>query len=70
MIKTIKKIDLQGNETFIEVCVCNRCKRIIESEEFVSETKWTAWHPVRMVGCCAYGFGSGSNPVKHICPEC
>lgn len=70
MIKTIKKIDLNGNEVWQEVCVCNRCKKPLEPADFVYETKWTAWHPVKMEGCCAYGFGEGSNPVKHICEDC
>lgn len=70
MIKTIKKIDLNGNEVWQEVCVCNRCKKTLEPTDFVYETKWTAWHPVKMEGCCAYGFGQGSNPIKHICEEC
>ena len=70
MIKTIKKIDLQGNEVWQEVIVCNRCKRTLESEDFVYETKWTAWHPVKMKPNCAYGLDSDSNPVKHIYEDC
>lgn len=70
MIKTIKKIDLNGNEIWQEVCVCNRCKKTLEPTDFVNETKWTAWHPVKMEPGVAYGFGQGSNPVKHICECC
>lgn len=70
MIKTIKKIDLNGNEVWQEVCVCNRCKKTLEPTDFVYETKWTAWHPVKMDGGYAYGFGQGSNPIKHICKDC
>jgi hypothetical protein len=72
MIKTIKKIDLHGNEVWQEVIVCNRCKRTLESKDFVYETNriWTAWHPVRMEPGCAYGFAGDSNPVKHICEDC
>ena len=70
MIKTIKKIDLQGNEVWQDVVVCNRCKRTLEPDEFIYETKWTAWHPVKMEVGCAYGFGQGSNPIKHICEKC
>ena len=70
MIKTIKKIDLQGNEVLQEVCVCNRCKKTLEPTDFVYETKWTGWHCVKMEPGVAYGCGQGSNPVKHICEEC
>lgn len=70
MIKEIKKIDLQGNETWQEVVVCNRCKKTLEPTDYVYETKWTAWHPVKMESTHAYGFASGSNPVKHICKCC
>lgn len=70
MIKTIKKIDLQGNEYFQEVCICNRCKRILESSELVYETKWTSWHPVKMQSGTAHGFGQGANPIKHLCTFC
>lgn len=70
MIKTIKKIDIHGNETWQEVCVCNRCKKTLEPTDFVYETKWTGWHCVKMEPGVAYGFGQGSNPVKHICEDC
>lgn len=70
MIKEIKKIDLQGKETWQEVVVCNRCKKTLEPTDYVYETKWTAWHPVKMESTHAYGFASGSNPVKHICECC
>ena len=70
MIKTIKKIDLQDNETWQEVLVCNRCKKTLEPTEFVYETKWTAYHPVKMRPGCAWGFGEGANPIKHLCVEC
>lgn len=70
MIKTIKKIDLQGNEEWQEVCICNRCKKTLEPTNFVYETKWTAWHTVKMEPGIAWGFGEGSNPVKHICTDC
>ena len=70
MIKTIKKIDLQGNEVWQEVVVCNRCKKTLDPTDFVYETKWTGWHCVKMEPGVAYGFGQGSNPVKHICENC
>lgn len=70
MIKTIKKIDLQGNEVLQEVCVCNRCKRTLDPDDFVYEIKWTAWHPVKIKPGIAYGFSAGSNQVKHICEVC
>ena len=70
MIKTIKKIDLQGNEIWQEVVVCNRCKKVLEHTDFVYETKWTGWHTVKLEPGVAYGFGQGSNPVKHICENC
>ena len=70
MIKTIKKIDLQGNEVWQEVIVCNRCKKILESTDFVYEIQWTAWHPVKIEHHSAYGFEQGSNPIRHICEGC
>lgn len=70
MIKTIKKIDLQGNETWQEVIVCNRCKKTLEPTDYVFETKWTGFYPVKMENVCACGFASGSNHVKHICECC
>lgn len=70
MIKTIKKIDLQGNEVWQEVCVCNRCKNELGPSDFVYETKWTAWHPVKIKPGMAYGFGAENNQVKHICEAC
>ena len=70
MIKTIKKIDLQGNETWQEVIVCNRCKKTLESTDYVFETKWTGVYPVKMESICACGFAAGSNPTKHICECC
>lgn len=70
MIKTIKKVDLQGNEVWQEVIVCNRCKQTLEPEDMVYEIKWTSWHPVKMSVGTAFGFGQGSNPVRHICKKC
>ena len=70
MIKTIRKIDLQGNEYFQEVCICNRCKRSLDSSELVYETKWISWHPVKMQPGTAYGFGQYANPIKHLCTFC
>ena len=70
MIKTIKKIDLQGDEVWQEVVVCNRCKKVLEPTDFVYETKWTGWHCVKIEPGVAYGFGQGTNPVKHICEDC
>ena len=70
MIKTIKKIDLQGNEVWQEVVICNCCKKVLEPTDFVYETKWTAWHPVKIEYNCVYGFNQDSNPVKHICENC
>ena len=70
MIKTIKKIDLNGNETWQEVMQCNRCKKILEPTNWVYEIEWTAWHPVKMQPGHAYGFSQGSNSIKHICEKC
>jgi hypothetical protein len=70
MIKEIKKIDLQGNETWQEVIVCNRCKKTLEPTDYVYETKWTGVYPVKMESICACGFAAGANPTKHICERC
>lgn len=70
MIKTIKKVDLQGNESWQEVCVCNRCKKVLKPTDYVYETKWTGWHTVKLEPGVAYGFSQDSNPVKHICENC
>ena len=70
MIKTIKKIDINGNETWIEVYACNRCKRVLEPTEFVYETKWTGWHRVKPEPGVAFGFAYGVNEVKHLCESC
>lgn len=70
MIKTIKKIDIRGNETWQEVYVCNRCKRTLEMDEFVYTTKWESWFPVNPKGVVATGFVAGSNPDIHICSKC
>ena len=67
MIKTIKKIDIHGNETWQEVYVCNRCKRTLEMDESVYTTKWESWFPVNPKGVIATGFSAGSNPDIHIC---
>lgn len=69
MIKTIKKIDLLGNEVWQEVIACNRCKRVLEQGEMVHTTKWTGWHPVGPFHG-AYGFSVGSNPEIHFCDKC
>lgn len=70
MIKTIKKIDIHGNETWQEVYVCNRCKRTLEMDEDVYTTKWESWFPVNPRGIIATGFAAGSNPDIHICSKC
>lgn len=70
MIKTIKKIDLQGNEVWQEVVVCNRCKKVLEPTDFVYEIQWTGWHPVQIEHGAAYGFKAGTNPERHICEDC
>lgn len=70
MIKVIKKIDLQGNEVWQEVVVCNRCKKVLEPTDFVYEIQWTGWHPVQIKGVAAYGFKAGTNPERHICEDC
>ena len=70
MIKTIKKIDIHGNETWLEVYVCNRCKRTLEIDESVYTTKWESWFPVNSKGIIATGFSIGSNPDIHICGRC
>lgn len=70
MIKTIKKIDIQGNETWQEVYVCNRCKRTLGDDEYVYTTKWKSYFPVKPKGLVACGFGQGSNPDIHICENC
>lgn len=70
MIKTIKKIDIHGNEIWQEVYVCNRCKRILSEDEYVYTTKWKSYFPVKPKGLVACGFGEGSNPDIHICENC
>lgn len=70
MIKTIKKIDIHGNETWQEVYVCNRCKRTLEENEYVYTTKWKSYFPVKPAGVIACGFSAGSNPDIHICENC
>jgi uncharacterized protein with PIN domain len=70
VIKTIKKIDLQGNEVWQEVIVCNRCKKVLEPTDFVYEIQWTGWHPVQIKGVAAYGFKAETNPERHICEDC
>ena len=70
MIKTIKKIDVYGNEIWQEVFVCDRCKNPIEQSEYVYEIKWTGWYPVKMEPGHAYGFSSDGNPTRHICESC
>ena len=70
MTKTIKKIDIHGNETWQEVYVCNRCKRTLDEDEYVYTTKWQSWFPVKPKGVIAAGFAQGSNPDIHICEKC
>lgn len=70
MIKTIKKIDLQGNEVWQEVVVCNRCKKELDSTDFVYRIQWTGWRPVQLQDGSAYGFKAGTNPERHICEDC
>ena len=70
MIKTIKKVDLQGNEVWQEVVVCNRCKKVLEPTDFVYEIQWTGWHPEQIKGAAAYGFKAETNPERHICEDC
>ncbi len=70
MIKTVKKIDLQDNEIWQDICICDRCKKILAPEDLVYETKWIAWHPVKMEAGHLYGFNPDANPVKHLCEEC
>lgn len=70
MIKYIKKVDLQGNEYYQEVVICNRCKNILASEDYYYTFERTAWHPVKMKPCCAYGFSAGTNNPWHICEKC
>ena len=70
MIKTIPKIDLQGNETLQEVVICNRCKTILAPEDYYYTFKRVAWHPVKMKPGTAYGFAAGSNDPWHICEKC
>lgn len=70
MIKTIKKIDLQGNEIWQEVVVCNRCKKVLDSTDFVYRIQWTGWSPVQIKDGSAYGFKAGTNPERHICEDC
>ena len=53
-----------------EVLLCNRCKKILEPTDYVYETQWTAYHPVKMQPGVAWGFGQGANPIKHLCVDC
>ena len=70
MIKTIKKIDLQGNETWQEVIECNCCKKILKPTDFVYEIQWTSRYRVKIESNMAYGFSQEANPIKHICEDC
>ena len=70
MIKTIKKIDIHGNEIWQEVYVCNRCKRTLDENEYVYTTKWESYFPVKPDSVIACGFSQGSNPDIHICKKC
>lgn len=70
MIKDIKKVDLQGNEYYQEVVMCDRCKSVLASEDYYYTFERTAWHPVKMKPCCAYGFSAGTNKPWHICEKC
>ena len=70
MIKTIKKIDICGNEIWQEVFVCDKCKKVLENTDYVYEIKWTGWHPVKMERGHAYGFSIDGNPTRHICENC
>ena len=67
MIKTIKKIDIHGNETWQEVYVCNRCKRTLNKEEFVYTTKWQSCFFIDRVVAV---FSKGLLPEVHICEKC
>ena len=69
MVKTIKKIDLQGNKVWQEVIVCNRCKKVLESEDIAYTTKWNSACPVGPFQG-AYCFSAGSNPNRHFCEKC
>lgn len=69
MIKTIKKIDLRGNEVWQEVVVCNRCKKTLEPEDIAYTTKWNSACPVGPFSG-AYCFSAGSNPNRHFCEKC
>ena len=69
MIKTIKKIDLHGNEVWQEVVVCNRCKRVLEPEDIAYTTRWNSACPVGPFSG-AYCFSAGSNPDRHFCQKC
>lgn len=69
MIKTIKKIDLHGNEVWQEVMICNRCKRTFEPEDIAYTTAWNSACPVGPFRG-AYGFAAGSNPDRHFCEKC
>lgn len=68
MIKDIRKIDLQGNEYYVESVICNRCKRVLRPEDFYHSIKRVGWRPVRIPPNKAYGLGHME--PWHICDEC
>ena len=69
MVKDIKKVDLQGNEYYQEVVICDRCKRVLEPEDYYYTFERTAWHPVKMMPGHVYGFNAANKPW-HICEKC
>ena len=42
MIRTIKKIDLRGNEIWQDVIKCNRCKKILDPYE----SEWVGYYKI------------------------
>ena len=68
MIKDIRKIDLQGNEYYVESVICNRCKRVLQPEDFYHSIKRVGWCPVRIPPNTAYGLGHME--PWHICDKC
>lgn len=68
MIKDIRRIDLQGNEYLQEVVMCDRCKNILEQNDYYYTIKLISAHPVKMKPNTAYGL-SPREPW-HMCEEC
>ena len=70
MIKTIKKIDIHGNEIWQEKIACDRCKRVLEDGECYHSwrrVKSERINPGPDMGFVAYGSTQNNT---HYCDKC